>query len=134
LTPREEQIVAEVVSGKTNNEIAQTLSVSAQTVKHHLTSIFDKVGVYNRLELALFCVNYSLASDGSLQEIEPDTAVPQDRFCAPQAVTGPATTKSSEPLRFSTADRDIRESGVRPQAALNPGSTGGKGIPSRNMR
>ncbi len=134
LTPREEQIVAEVVSGKTNNEIAQTLSVSAQTVKHHLTSIFDKVGVYNRLELALFCVNYSLASDGSLQEIEPDAEAPQDRLCAPQAVTGPATTKPSEPLRFSTADSDIRESGVRPQAALNLGSTGGKGIPSRHMR
>ena len=54
LTPRERQIVAEVVAGRTNKEIAQELCVSLQTVKHHLTNIFDKVGVHNRLELALF--------------------------------------------------------------------------------
>lgn len=68
LTPREEQIVSEVVSGKTNNEIAQSLGMSAQTVKHHLTSIFDKVGVYNRLELALFCVNNSFAGEEDSSE------------------------------------------------------------------
>jgi DNA-binding NarL/FixJ family response regulator len=74
LTPREEQIVSEVVSGKTNNEIAQSLGMSAQTVKHHLTSIFDKVGVYNRLELALFCVNNSFAGD----EESSDAAAGED--------------------------------------------------------
>ncbi len=78
LTPREEQIVSEVVAGKTNNEIAQTLGMSAQTVKHHLTSIFDKVGVYNRLELALFCVNHSLVTDGSPPEVDPDTPPAQN--------------------------------------------------------
>jgi two-component system, NarL family, nitrate/nitrite response regulator NarL len=37
--------------------------LSEQTVKHHLSSIFDKVGVFNRLELALFAVNHRLVRD-----------------------------------------------------------------------
>jgi two-component system, NarL family, nitrate/nitrite response regulator NarL len=67
LTPRERQIVAEVVAGKTNKEIAQEFCVSLQTVKHHLTNIFDKVGVHNRLELALFSIHNS---SGGVQKIE----------------------------------------------------------------
>jgi len=74
LTPREGQIVAEVVAGKTNKEIAQELGVSLQTVKHHLTNIFDKVGVHNRLELALFSIHNS--SDGDQKaEVDKDTEV-----------------------------------------------------------
>ena len=61
LTPREEQIAAEVVSGKTNNEIAQTTCLSALTVKHHLTGIFDKVGVFNRLDTTFSRVEPALA-------------------------------------------------------------------------
>jgi DNA-binding NarL/FixJ family response regulator len=60
LTRRELQIVATVVAGCTNDDIAQELSISAKTVKHHLTNIFDKVGVANRLELALFAVENRL--------------------------------------------------------------------------
>jgi two-component system, NarL family, nitrate/nitrite response regulator NarL len=67
LTPRECQIVAEVVAGRTNKEIAQELCVSLQTVKHHLTNIFDKVGVHNRLELALFSIHNS---SGGEQKVE----------------------------------------------------------------
>jgi DNA-binding NarL/FixJ family response regulator len=43
-----------VVTGYPNKEIAALLSISEQTVKHHITNIFDKLGVYNRLELTLF--------------------------------------------------------------------------------
>lgn len=60
LTPRELQIVATVVAGYTNDDIAQKLSISSKTVKHHLTNIFEKVGVANRLELALFAVENRL--------------------------------------------------------------------------
>jgi two-component system nitrate/nitrite response regulator NarL len=63
LTPRERQIVAQVVAGRTNKEIAQELCVSIQTIKHHLTNIFDKIGVHNRLELALFSVHNSLGGE-----------------------------------------------------------------------
>ena len=66
LTKRELEVVAAVVSGKSNREIAEQFSISVQTVKHHLTSIFDKLGVYNRLELSLFVIHHrSLMKQGS---------------------------------------------------------------------
>jgi two-component system nitrate/nitrite response regulator NarL len=60
LTRRELQIVSAIVGGYTNKEIAQQFSLSEDTVKHHLTNIFDKCGLSNRLELALFAMNHHL--------------------------------------------------------------------------
>ena len=60
LTPREQQVVAAVVSGLTNKDIARQLSVSEDTIKHHVSNIFDKLGVSNRLELALVALDYEL--------------------------------------------------------------------------
>ena len=51
------------MSGYTNKDMAERFSLSEQTVKHHLTNIFDKLGVSNRLELALFAVNHSLINN-----------------------------------------------------------------------
>ncbi len=65
LTPRELEIVALVVAGYSNPDIAQKCSISQQTVKHHISNIFDKLGVSNRLELALFTVNHRLTDDMS---------------------------------------------------------------------
>jgi two-component system, NarL family, nitrate/nitrite response regulator NarL len=60
LTVRELEILSTVTEGCTNKETAKKFSISEQTVKHHLTSIFEKVGVTNRLELALFAMNSRL--------------------------------------------------------------------------
>jgi two-component system, NarL family, nitrate/nitrite response regulator NarL len=62
LTPREGEIISAVLEGYSNPEIAASLSLSEHTVKHHLSNIFDKLGVYSRLELALFAVNHSIDS------------------------------------------------------------------------
>ena len=62
LTSRERDVVGGIASGFTNREIAEKLSISEQTVKHHLRNIFDKTGVSNRLELALFAINHGLVS------------------------------------------------------------------------
>ncbi len=60
LTPRELQVVSAVVVGYSNKEIAQYFKIAEDTVKHHLSKSFDKIGVSTRLELALFAVNQSL--------------------------------------------------------------------------
>ncbi len=62
LTTRERQIVSAVVNAYQNKEIAEKFAISEKTVKHHLTNIFNKVGVSNRLELALFAVHHHLDS------------------------------------------------------------------------
>jgi two-component system nitrate/nitrite response regulator NarL len=62
LTARESDVVGSIVAGLTNREIAENFSISEQTVKHHLRNIFDKLGVSNRLELALFAINHGLVS------------------------------------------------------------------------
>jgi DNA-binding NarL/FixJ family response regulator len=60
LTPREREIIAHITAGATNKDIAAALSISEDTVKHHLRSVFDKLGVSNRLELGLFAVSNRL--------------------------------------------------------------------------
>jgi two-component system nitrate/nitrite response regulator NarL len=57
LTKREMDILTTIVAGLSNKEIARKFALSEDTVKHHLTNIFDKVGVASRLELALFAIN-----------------------------------------------------------------------------
>jgi two-component system nitrate/nitrite response regulator NarL len=63
LTRRELEILRAIVSGHSNKEIAGKLSISEDTVKHHLTNVFDKTGVGNRLELALFAIHHGLARE-----------------------------------------------------------------------
>lgn len=57
LSAKEAQIVAFIVEGRTNKDIASTLQTSEQVVKNHLGKIFDKLGVFNRLELALYAID-----------------------------------------------------------------------------
>ena len=58
ISSREMQVVTHVVAGYTNKDLAQKLGISLQTAKHHLTNIFDKLGVSNRLELVLFAIDH----------------------------------------------------------------------------
>jgi len=60
LTARELQIVGLILAAAGNKKIADTLNISEKTVKHHLTNIFEKLGVSNRLELALFAAQHNL--------------------------------------------------------------------------
>jgi DNA-binding NarL/FixJ family response regulator len=65
LTRRELEVIGAVVEGQFNKEIAQDFSISEDTVKHHLTRIFDKLGVSNRVELAMFASHHNLIKVGS---------------------------------------------------------------------
>ena len=60
LTPRELEVVGCIVEGCSNRDIAKQFSISEETVKRHLSNIFDKTGVSTRLELALFAIAHQL--------------------------------------------------------------------------
>lgn len=62
LTTREIEIVEAITAGDSNRDIATRLNISLQTVKHHLTSIFDKTGTSSRLELALFALRQGVVN------------------------------------------------------------------------
>jgi two-component system nitrate/nitrite response regulator NarL len=86
ITRREREILLLVVEGETNKAIANRLTVGEDTVKHHLTSIFDKTGVSNRLELALFAIYHHLVPVHTARS-------------APQPASAPVSIDSHLPMR-----------------------------------
>ena len=62
LTPREMEVVGCIVEGCSNRDIAKQFSLSEETVKRHLSNIFDKTGVSTRLELAMFAIAHHLVT------------------------------------------------------------------------
>jgi DNA-binding NarL/FixJ family response regulator len=58
LTPKEIQVATLVWQGLTNREIGKLMSTTEQVVKNHLRSTFDKLGVWSRLELAMYVASH----------------------------------------------------------------------------
>jgi DNA-binding NarL/FixJ family response regulator len=79
LTPKEMRIVALIVQGFKNREIASRLKTTEQVIKNYLRSIYDKTGVSDRLELALFTIHHRVlakaaADVGSTLDAEAQAA------------------------------------------------------------
>ncbi|MEK4230700.1 response regulator transcription factor [Solibacillus sp. FSL H8-0538] len=64
LTPREQDVLAELTKGKSNREIASSLFVTEKTVKTHISNIFTKLQVQDRTQAALYAVKHGL-TEGS---------------------------------------------------------------------
>lgn len=67
LTPKEMQIVALIVQGCKNKDIANQLGTKEQVIKNYLRSIYDKTGVSDRLELALFTIHHRALADAAAE-------------------------------------------------------------------
>jgi DNA-binding NarL/FixJ family response regulator len=65
LTPRELSIVALIVQGYKNKEIATRLGTTEQVIKNYLRNVYDKVGVSDRLELALFTIHHRILAEAA---------------------------------------------------------------------
>lgn len=65
LTPKEMQIVALIVQGCKNKDIAARLGTKEQVIKNYLRSIYDKTGVSDRLELALFTLHHRILAEAA---------------------------------------------------------------------
>ena len=81
LSPKELQILGLIVQGYKNKDIAQELNNSEQVIKNYLRSIFDKTGVSDRLELALFAIHHRI-----LSEADETPAVPRPILTASQTI------------------------------------------------
>lgn len=65
LTPKEMKIVALIVQGCKNKEIAMRLGTTEQVIKNYLRSVYDKTGVSDRLELALFTIHHRILAEAA---------------------------------------------------------------------
>jgi DNA-binding NarL/FixJ family response regulator len=81
LTPKETLIVSCVTQGMKNKEIAVRVGTTEQVVKNYLRKVYDKLGVADRLELALYCLNNRIV-DGAVKPASP---------AAPDPANGQAT-------------------------------------------
>ena len=71
LTPKESLIVSCVTQGMKNKEIAQRVGTTEQVVKNYLRKVYDKLGVADRLELALFCLHNRVLESSPKAPIAP---------------------------------------------------------------
>jgi DNA-binding NarL/FixJ family response regulator len=71
LSPKEQQIISGVTQGLRNKEIAQAVGTTEQVVKNYLRKVYDKLGVSDRLELALYCMHHHLLETGAKPEAGP---------------------------------------------------------------
>lgn len=72
LTPKELRIVALIVQGYKNKEIASQLGTTEQVIKNYLRNVYDKIGVSDRLELALFTIHHKILLDAANSTQSPD--------------------------------------------------------------
>ena len=65
LTPKELKIVALIVQGYKNKDIASQLGTTEQVIKNYLRNVYDKIGVSDRLELALFTIHHRILAEAA---------------------------------------------------------------------
>lgn len=69
LTQRERELIHVACSGMTNRQVAKRLQISEATVRHHLSSIFSKLGASNRAELIVFAYRHGLADEADRRRL-----------------------------------------------------------------
>jgi len=89
LTPKETLIVSCVTQGMKNKEIAIRVGTTEQVVKNYLRKVYDKLGVADRLELALYCLSHHVV-DGVKPPPIPATAAPAESTSAAPAANSAA--------------------------------------------
>jgi len=98
LTPKETLIVSCVTQGMKNKEIAIRVGTTEQVVKNYLRKVYDKLGVADRLELALYCLSHHVV-DGVKPPPIPSPAPPKG-----EAVSTPAISVSAASAAAGAAD------------------------------
>jgi DNA-binding NarL/FixJ family response regulator len=108
LTPKETLIVSCVTQGMKNKEIAVRVGTTEQVVKNYLRKVYDKLGVADRLELALYCLNHHVIDNSKLPApLAPPT---NGNVAAAAAAAGASASPSSNTAVASTPASDVSPS------------------------
>jgi DNA-binding NarL/FixJ family response regulator len=99
LTPKETLIVSCVTQGMKNKEIALRVGTTEQVVKNYLRKVYDKLGVADRLELALYCLNHHVVDNTKV----PPLPVSASNGAAMAAAAGAGTSASNPTTASSLA-------------------------------
>ncbi len=91
LTPKESLIVSGVTQGMKNKEIALRVGTTEQVVKNYLRKVYDKLGVADRLELALYCLNHRVIEGVA----KPQPAQPAAQPANENSATAPETPNAA---------------------------------------
>jgi DNA-binding NarL/FixJ family response regulator len=97
LTPKETLIVSCVTQGMKNKEIALRVGTTEQVVKNYLRKVYDKLGVADRLELALYCLNHHVVDNTKV----PPLPVSAPNGAATMAAAAGVGTSVSTPISSS---------------------------------
>jgi len=97
LTAKEVQVAMLVWEGQTNREIGNVIGTTEQVIKNYLRNTFDKLGVWSRLELALY-----VAAHGGIHWRDPVAVPPQPATSIAEAPHSPQQTPN---LRLRTLTR-----------------------------
>lgn len=102
LTPKESLIVSCVTQGMKNKEIALRVGTTEQVVKNYLRKVYDKLGVADRLELALYCLNHHVVDNTKIPPLPVTTANVANAAAAGASASGsttqPMISPSTDPL------------------------------------
>jgi DNA-binding NarL/FixJ family response regulator len=104
LTPKETLIVSCVTQGMKNKEIALRVGTTEQVVKNYLRKVYDKLGVADRLELALYCLNHHVVDNTKVPPMPAasPTAVPVNGHANAAAAGASAGASSSSVVSSSS--------------------------------
>jgi DNA-binding NarL/FixJ family response regulator len=106
LTPKETLIVSCVTQGMKNKEIALRVGTTEQVVKNYLRKVYDKLGVADRLELALYCLNHHVVDNA---KVPPMPATAAANAVAASAAAAGASGSGSSVVSTSASSADSGE-------------------------
>jgi DNA-binding NarL/FixJ family response regulator len=104
LTPKESLIVSCVTQGMKNKEIALRVGTTEQVVKNYLRKVYDKLGVADRLELALYCLNHHVVDNTKVPPLPATSANPGTMANAAAAGASASATQPSQSSTAPTSD------------------------------
>ena len=95
LTSKEIQVATMVWQGMTNREIAAIVGTTEQVVKNYLRKVYDKLGVADRLELALYCLNHHVVDNTKVPALPPGANAAANAAAA--GATGSGNSSAASP-------------------------------------